>query len=109
MQDVFRGDGLLADAAFGKREILSDRGIEMVAHHQHVQMLVDGVAGERPRRVGRGRHVLQAGNLDDVWRMAAARTLGVEGVDGAALERLHRASTKPDSFNVSECSITWTS
>ena len=63
-------------------------GIEMMAHHQHVEMLVDGVAGERPRRIGRGRqHVLQAGDLDDVRRVAAAGALGVEGVDGAALER----------------------
>ena len=59
----------------------------MVAHHQHVEMLVDGVARERPRRVGRGRqHVLQAGDLDDVRRVAAAGALGVEGMDGAALE-----------------------
>ena len=90
VQDVFRRDGLLADAAFGEREIFRDRGIEMVAHHQHVQMLVDGVAGERPRRVGRGRqHVLQPGDLDDIRRVAAAGAFGVEGVDGAALERLH--------------------
>ena len=90
VQDILRRDGFFADAAFGEGEILGDRGIEMVAHHQHVQMLVDGVAGERPRRIGRGRqHVLQPGNLDDVRRVAAAGAFGVEGVDGAALERLH--------------------
>ena len=89
VQDIFRRDGLLADAAFGKRQILRDRRIEMVAHHQHVEMLVDGVAGERPRRIGRGRqHVLQARHLDDVGRVAAAGAFGVEGVDGAALEGL---------------------
>ena len=61
----------------------------MVAHHQHVEMLVDGVAGERPRRIGRGRqHVLQARHLDDVGRVAAAGAFGVEGVNGAALEGL---------------------
>ena len=61
----------------------------MVAHHQHVEMLVDGVAGVRPRRIGRRRqHVLQSGDLDDVGRVAAAGAFGVEGVDGAALERL---------------------
>jgi hypothetical protein len=53
----------------------------MVAHHQHVEMLVDGVAGERTGRVGRGRqHVLEARDLDDIRRMAAARALGVEGI-----------------------------
>ena len=89
MQDVLGGDGLLADAAFRKGQVLGDRGIEMMAHHQHVEMLVDGVAGEGPGRVGRGRqHVLQARDLDDVGRMAAAGAFGMEGVDGAALERL---------------------
>jgi len=36
------------------------------------------------------QHVLQAGDLDDIRRVAAAGALGVEGVDGAAFERLHR-------------------
>ncbi len=46
---------------------------------------------EGPRRVGRRRqHVGQARDLDDVGRMPAARALGVEGVDGAALERRDR-------------------
>ena len=89
VEDILRGDGLLADAALREREILGDRGVEMVAHHQHVEMLVDGVAGERPRRVGGGRqHVLQPRDLDDVGRMPAAGAFGVESVDGTALERL---------------------
>ena len=51
-------------------------------------MRVDGVG---PRRIGRGRqHVGCAGDLDDVRRVAAAGALGVEGVDGAALERRDR-------------------
>ena len=89
MQDVLGGDRLLADAAFGERQIFRDRGIEMVAHHQHVEMLVDGVAGERPGRIGgRRQHVLEARHLDDVGRVAAARAFGVVRVDHAALERL---------------------
>jgi hypothetical protein len=95
VQNVLRSDGLFPDATLGKRKIFGDRGIEMVAHHQHVQMLVDGVARERPRRIGRGRqHVFQAGDLDDIRRMAAAGAFGMEGVDGAALERLHRILDK---------------
>jgi hypothetical protein len=90
-----------------KGQILGDRRIEMVAHHQHVEMLVDGVAGERPGRIGRRRqHVLQARDLDDVGRVAAAGAFGVEGVDGAALEGFTVSSTKPDSFSVSEWIIT---
>src|SRR5579883_3587532 len=89
MQDVLRRDGLLADAALGKRQVLGDRRIEMMTNHQHVEMLVDGVAGKWARRVGGGgKHVGKPGDLDDVRRMAAAGALGVEGVDGAAFERL---------------------
>src|SRR5690606_18865717 len=33
VQDVFGGDGFLADAAFGKREVFGNAGIEVVAHH----------------------------------------------------------------------------
>ena len=61
--------------------------VEVMADHQHVEMLVERVAREGPRRVGRGgQHVVEARDRDDVGRMAAARALGVEGVDGAALE-----------------------
>jgi len=52
VQDILGRDRLLADAAFGKGQVLGDRRIEMVAHHQHVEMLVDRVAGEGPRRIG---------------------------------------------------------
>jgi hypothetical protein len=41
--------------------------------------------------------------------MAAAGALGVEGVDGAALEGAMVSSTKPDSFSVSVWIITCTS
>ena len=76
-----------ADAAFGERHVLGDRRIEVVAHHQHVEMLVDGVDRVRPRRIGGGRqHVGQAADLDDVRGVPAARAFGVIGVDGAALE-----------------------
>ena len=62
-------------------------GVEMVADHQHVEMLVEGVHRVGPRRVGRGRDdVRQPADLDDVRRVAAARALRMEGVDGAALE-----------------------
>ena len=90
VQDVFGRNGLFTDPAFGKGEIFRDRRVEMVTHHQHVEMFVDGVAGERPRRIGRGRqHVLQARNFNDVRRMTAAGAFGMEGVNGTALERLH--------------------
>ncbi len=88
VQDVFGGDGFSADAALGEGDVLGDGGVQMVAHHQHIEVLVQRVDGERPRRVGRrGQHVGLAAHADDVRRMAAARPLGVIRVDGAALER----------------------
>ena len=87
MQDVLGRDGLAADAALGEGDVLGDVGVEVVAHHQHVEMLFQRVDREGPRRVGGGRqHVREARHLDDVGRMAAAGAFGVEGVDGAALE-----------------------
>src|SRR5690606_10036640 len=54
MQDVLGGDGLAADAALGEGHVLGNARVQVVADHQHVQVLVDGVAGERTGRVGRG-------------------------------------------------------
>ena len=91
MQNVLGGDRLLADAAFGEGEVLGNAPVEVMADHEHVEMLVERVLRIGPRRVGgRGQHVGQARDLHDVGRVAAARALGVEGVDGAALERLDR-------------------
>ncbi len=55
VQDVFGRDGLLPDAAFGERDVFGNLWIQMMADHQHVQMLGDGVHRQRPRGVGRRR------------------------------------------------------
>src|SRR5207244_10849000 len=87
VQDVLGGNRLAPDTAFGKRDILGDARVEVVAHHQHVQVLVDGVDRVGPRRVGRGRqHVWQPAQFDDVGGMPAAGAFGVEGVDVAPFE-----------------------
>ena len=91
VQDILRRDGFLADPAFGEGEILGDRGIEMVADHEHVEMLVDRVHREGPRRVGgRRQHIRQPGDLHDVGRMAAPCPLDMVHVDGAALAGSNR-------------------
>nr|GEU28209.1 hypothetical protein [Tanacetum cinerariifolium] len=87
VQDVLGGDSFAADARFGKRHVFDNRRIEVVAHHQHVQVFVERIDGERPGGVGgRRQHIGFADRGDDVGRMAAARAFGVEGVDGAVLE-----------------------
>ena len=91
VQDVLGRDGLAADARLGERDVLGDRRVEMVADHQHVEMLVDRVDRVGARRIGRRRqHVRRAGRLDDVRGVAAARALGVIGVDRASGDRRER-------------------
>ena len=45
VQYVFGRNRLLADAAFGKGQIFGNAGVQVVAHHQHVDMLVQRVDG----------------------------------------------------------------
>ena len=87
MQNIFGGDGLPANTAFGESDIFRNAIIEVMADHQHVEMFVDGVDSERPGWIGRrGQHILFAAKFDDIGRVAAAGALGVEGVNGAPFE-----------------------
>jgi hypothetical protein len=91
VENVLGGDRLAPDPRFGKRDVFGNRRVEVMAHHQHVEVLVDRVDGVRARRVGRRRqHVRLAARPDDVGRMAAARALGVVRVDRAAADRVER-------------------
>ena len=90
VQNILRGDGLRADARLGEGDVLGDGLVEVMTHHQHVEVFVHGVLGEGPRRAGgRGKHLLLAADLDDVRRVPTPRALGVVRVDGTSLERLH--------------------
>ena len=87
VQDVFGSDGFFADAALGKCQILGDGRIQVVADHQHVHVFVQRVDGVGPSGVGGGgQHIGFAHHFQNVRRMTATRTFGVEGVDGAAFE-----------------------
>ncbi len=87
VEDVLGGDGLAADARLGEGDVLGDARVQMVADHEHVEMLVHRVHRVGPGRVGgRGQHVGLAARADDVRCVAAAGPFGVIGVDGAALE-----------------------
>ncbi len=88
VQDVLRGDRGRADPGFGEREILRDGGFQVVADHEHVEMLGDGVHGVRQCRVRRARDdVRQAREREDVGSVAAAGALDVKRVDRAARDR----------------------
>ena len=96
VEDVLGADRLGPDAALGEGHVLGDRPRQVMADHQHVEVLVDRVDGERPGRVGaRGQDVGQAGDLDDVRGVAAAGPLGVVGVDRPALDRGDRVLDEP--------------
>ena len=53
MQDILGGDGFGANAAFGEGDIFGNLRIEMMADHEHIEMLgncVDGVGASGIRR-----------------------------------------------------------
>ena len=62
--------------------ILRDVRVEVVADHQHVEVLLDRVDRVGPGRVGRRwQDVIEGGDPDDVRRVASPGALGVVGVD----------------------------
>jgi hypothetical protein len=86
-----RRDGLAADARFGKRHVLGDRGIQVMAHHQHVQVLVQRVDRVGPRRIGRGRQHIDSPTAammsgawpppaPSVWKVWMVRSLNAASV-----------------------------
>ena len=89
MQDIFRRDGFLADAAFGKGHIFRNARIKMVADHEHIQMLIHRIHRVRHGGVGgRRQHARFTDQAQDIRRMAATCTFGMEGLDGAATNGL---------------------
>ena len=63
VEDVLGGDRRRPDPALGEGQILGHGGVQVMAHHQHVEVLVDRVDGVRPGRVGRRRqHVGEGGD-----------------------------------------------
>ena len=87
VQDVFCGDGLFADAGLCERDVFGDGLGQVVADHEHVQVLRDCVFRQWPSRVrGGGEHVEVLDDRDDVGRVPAAGALGVVGVDRTPLE-----------------------
>src|SRR6185312_4213858 len=95
MEDIFGGDGLSADAAFGKGDVLGYGGIEVMAHHGHVEMLIECVHGIRIGGVGGGgKAVHLTRNANDVGRMSASCPFGVIHMNGAPPDRGERVFEK---------------
>ena len=94
VQQVLGGDRRRPDPALRERQVLRHRRVEVVADHEHVEVLVERVHGVRPGRVRRRRqHVRVRGDRDDVRRVPAARRprCGTRGCRG---RRSPRASTR---------------
>ncbi|CFR37432.1 Uncharacterised protein [Mycobacterium tuberculosis] len=88
VQHIFCRNGGRSDPAFGKREVLRDPGVEVVAHHQHVEMLVKGVHRMRAGRIGRaGQYIRLRRDGNDVRCVPAAGALGVVGVNRTSGDR----------------------
>ena len=76
MQHILGGYRLRPYARVGKGEILRHISVEMVADHEHVEVLVDGVAGVGHGGVCGGRQNVRHGcGADDVRRVPAAGAL----------------------------------
>ena len=58
-----------------------------MAHHQHVEMFLECVAGVRPCGIGAAwKHVCLAADFDDVWRVTSSSTFCMKGVNGPTLD-----------------------
>eukprot|EP00968_Pinguiococcus_pyrenoidosus_P018363 scaffold1896_cov262-Pinguiococcus_pyrenoidosus.AAC.3 len=91
VQYILCGDGLPSDARLGERDVLGDVAREMVAHHQHVEVLINRIGRVRPGRVRAARnHIRLAAHRDDVWGMAAPGPFAVVGVQRAPFEGCDR-------------------
>ncbi len=91
VKDIFGGNRLCTYARFRKGHVFRNRGAQVMAHHEHVEVLVQRVDRERHRGIRGGRQTIRlAANLDDVRRVTAARAFGVVSVNRASLERANR-------------------
>ena len=91
VQHVFRGDGLRPHPRLSEGDIFRHLRIQVMTHHDHVEVLVEGVDGVGVGRVGRGRQAVQVPAAgDDVRGVAAAGAFGVIHVNSAAVDRGER-------------------
>lgn len=96
VQAALGRDCLATDTTLGKVHILGQILVQMVADHEHVNVLVERVLGEGKRRCGTGgQNVGLATDSDNVGCVTASSSFGVVGVNRAsvngAYSRLHKS------------------
>mmetsp|Transcript_4918 Transcript_4918/g.11772 ORF Transcript_4918/g.11772 Transcript_4918/m.11772 type:complete len:412 (-) Transcript_4918:759-1994(-) len=91
MQHILGSNGGTPDARFGKGDVLGNVGVEVVAHHEHVDVFVNGIASVGAGRIGgRWNDVGVAADGDNVRGVPSAGSLRVVRVDGPSLEGSNR-------------------
>ena len=88
VQNILCCDGFAPNTAFGKRDILGNARVEVMTHHQHIEMFVNGIDGKRTGGIsGTGQHIQFAAGFNNIWCVSTTGALGVIGMDGAAFKR----------------------
>src|ERR1700730_15714051 len=91
MQNIFGCYGLRTDATFGERHIFGYLRVQVMTHHEHVEVLRNCVYRVGPSRVRRGwQNIWKRGDANNVRRVSSTRAFGMVGVDGSAVDRRDR-------------------
>ena len=72
MQDVFRGDGLAPDAAFGKGQVFGDASVQVVAFTTWYRMPVAGSISSPSGGAGGTVTVIESGDVSDASASSAS-------------------------------------
>src|SRR5215510_9181243 len=87
MENVFGGDGLLANPALGEGKVFRNSWIKMMRDHHHIESFIQRIHRVRPSwSRGGWNDVGFAADFNDIRGMSAARSFRVKRVNGSALE-----------------------
>ena len=90
VQHILCRNRLRTDTAVGKSHIFFVIFIQVMAHHQHIQMLVNSVAGKWHGRIGRRwQHIFTGCCPYDIRCMTAAGTFCMVSMNRSSLEGRH--------------------
>mmetsp|Transcript_16530 Transcript_16530/g.24402 ORF Transcript_16530/g.24402 Transcript_16530/m.24402 type:complete len:321 (-) Transcript_16530:353-1315(-) len=86
VQNILGSNRLPTNARLGKGHILLKRLIQMMTHHKHIQMLIDGIGSVRPRWIRTARnHIHRTTHSNNIRGMSTTRTLTVVGMNRSIL------------------------